>query len=83
MNMTRFLCLLPIRLYQLLISPVIGPCCRYQPSCSEYGAEAFARHGTWHGFKLTWNRILRCHPWGGHGFDPVPEIKKEKDCNEK
>jgi uncharacterized protein len=61
-----------IRLYQLLISPLIGPNCRYWPSCSEYAAEAIARHGALSGSWLAAKRLLRCHPWGGHGVDPVP-----------
>ena len=61
-----------IRLYQLFLSPLIGPCCRYWPSCSEYAAEAIAVHGPWRGLWLALRRLLRCHPWGGSGVDPVP-----------
>lgn len=61
-----------VRLYQWTLSPLIGPVCRYAPSCSEYACEALARHGAGRGGWLAVKRILRCHPWGGHGHDPVP-----------
>ena len=62
-----------IRLYQLTLSAFIGRHCRHLPTCSEYAREAIARHGAWAGFWLGWWRVLRCHPLGTHGFDPVPE----------
>ena len=62
-----------IRLYQLFLSPLIGPRCRYWPSCSAYAAEAIATHGALAGSGLALRRLLRCHPWGGSGVDPVPE----------
>lgn len=61
-----------IRGYQLAIAPVIGPCCRFAPSCSHYTAEAIVAHGLRGGLLLGARRILKCHPWGGSGFDPVP-----------
>ena len=61
-----------IRGYQLFISPVLGPSCRYLPSCSDYAAEAILRHGTLAGSWLALKRLARCHPWGGSGYDPVP-----------
>ena len=61
-----------IRAYQLLLSPVLPPACRYWPSCSHYAAEAIATHGAAHGSWLAFRRVLRCHPWGGSGIDPVP-----------
>jgi putative membrane protein insertion efficiency factor len=61
-----------IRVYQKLISPLIGPQCRFTPTCSQYGVEALKKHGLFKGSWLTIRRILRCHPWGGHGHDPVP-----------
>jgi uncharacterized protein len=61
-----------IRVYQKLISPLIGPQCRFIPTCSQYGIEALKKHGLFRGSWLTIRRILRCHPWGGHGHDPVP-----------
>ncbi|MBV7528973.1 membrane protein insertion efficiency factor YidD [Chitinophaga sp. sic0106] len=61
-----------IKLYQWLISPWLGAKCRYTPSCSHYGLEAFKKYGLFKGGYLTIKRILSCHPWGGHGYDPVP-----------
>lgn len=61
-----------IRLYQLIISPWLGSKCRFTPTCSQYGIEAFTKHGPIKGFYLTFKRILSCHPWGRHGHDPVP-----------
>lgn len=61
-----------IRFYQLFISPLTPAHCRYFPSCSAYGMTAVAQHGALKGGWLTLRRILRCHPWGGWGFDPVP-----------
>jgi len=61
-----------IRLYQLTVSPLLPPRCRYLPSCSDYAAEAIATHGAPWGAWLTLRRLLRCHPWGGSGYDPVP-----------
>ncbi|MCP5146043.1 MAG: membrane protein insertion efficiency factor YidD [Gammaproteobacteria bacterium] len=61
-----------VRGYQLVIRPVIGPRCRYFPTCSEYAIEAVERHGALRGLWLTLRRLARCHPWGGCGHDPVP-----------
>ncbi len=61
-----------IRLYQLVISPLLPPRCRYLPSCSDYAIEALARRGVLAGLFLALRRIARCHPWGGSGYDPVP-----------
>lgn len=62
-----------IKFYQLCISPFTPPSCRFTPTCSQYGLEAFRKHGPIKGLYLTTRRILRCHPWGGSGYDPVPE----------
>ena len=62
-----------IRLYQWFLSPILGPGCRYAPSCSEYAAEAVEAHGALRGSFLALGRLLRCHPWGGSGYDPVPD----------
>jgi putative membrane protein insertion efficiency factor len=62
-----------IRVYQLTISPLLGPVCRFYPSCSRYGFEAIARHGALYGSYLTARRLLRCHPWNPGGVDLVPE----------
>ena len=58
--------------YQLLISPLLLPSCRFEPSCSHYAQEAIAEHGALRGIVLTLKRLARCHPWGGSGYDPVP-----------
>jgi len=63
---------LPVRAYRLLLSPWVGHGCRFQPTCSVYALEALAQHGALRGGWLAARRILRCHPWGGHGHDPVP-----------
>ena len=64
--------ILLIILYQRIISPWIGPKCRYTPTCSHYGIEALKKHGPIKGLWLTMKRVSRCHPWGGSGYDPVP-----------
>jgi uncharacterized protein len=61
-----------IRVYQWTISPILGPRCRYLPSCSDYAREAVASHGATAGSWLALRRLCRCHPWGGSGLDPVP-----------
>lgn len=61
-----------IRFYQTAISPLSPPSCRYTPSCSAYAREAIEVHGAMSGGWLAVKRILRCHPWGRHGYDPVP-----------
>jgi putative membrane protein insertion efficiency factor len=63
---------LPVRAYRLIASPWVGNGCRFQPTCSAYALEALERHGAIKGGWLSLWRILRCNPWGGHGFDPVP-----------
>jgi uncharacterized protein len=61
-----------IKLYQWVISPFLGPKCRFTPTCSQYAIEALKKHGVFKGLWLTIKRLSRCHPWGGHGYDPVP-----------
>ena len=63
---------LPVLIWRYLISPAMPPACRYMPSCSEYSLEALRVHGPVRGSYLTVRRLARCHPWGGHGYDPVP-----------
>jgi hypothetical protein len=70
-----------IRVYQLLISPILPSTCRYNPTCSQYSLEALKTHGLLKGSLLAIKRIGSCHPWGGAGYDPVPPLKKNKDFN--
>lgn len=65
-----------VRFYQLAVSPWLGNNCRYSPTCSNYMLEALRTHGLIKGLYLGTKRILRCHPWGGSGYDPVPKNKK-------
>ena len=67
-----------IRFYQKFISPLSGPCCRFSPTCSQYGVEAVERFGVVRGLGLTVWRILRCNPWNPGGYDPVPELDSRK-----
>ena len=67
-----FLLIVPVRIYQWLISPLLPKTCRYHPTCSEYAIESLRVHGPLLGLLLGTKRILSCHPWGGHGHDPVP-----------
>ena len=62
----------PIRFYQRYISPLTPPTCRFTPSCSTYAIQAIRKHGPFKGLALAVWRILRCNPWGGSGYDPVP-----------
>jgi putative membrane protein insertion efficiency factor len=64
--------LLLIKIYQYLLSPMLGASCRFTPTCSQYGVEAIQKHGPFKGGWLTLKRIGKCHPWGSHGHDPVP-----------
>jgi hypothetical protein len=64
--------LLLIKIYQYLLSPMLGTSCRFTPTCSQYGVEAIQKHGPFKGGWLTLKRIGRCQPWGNHGHDPVP-----------
>ena len=61
-----------IRFYQIALSPLLGPRCRYIPTCSQYALEAIHQHGAIRGSWLAFHRVCRCHPWGGSGYDPVP-----------
>ena len=71
----RRIAILFIRLYQILISPLLPPTCRFTPTCSSYSLEAFQQHGFFKGFYLTVRRILKCHPFHSGGYDPVPPKK--------
>lgn len=62
-----------LRIYRIALSPLLGPGCRFEPSCSRFAEEALGTHGTWRGGRVALGRLLRCHPWGGPGgYDPVP-----------
>lgn len=71
-RMLSWLFLLLIRFYQTCISPLTPAACRYTPTCSQYAKEAIIKHGPLKGSWLALKRILRCNPWGGSGYDPVP-----------
>ncbi|MGA1582185.1 MAG: membrane protein insertion efficiency factor YidD [Saprospiraceae bacterium] len=68
--------ILPIRIYQLFISPLLGKSCRFEPTCSHYMVEAIHEWGVMKGIWLGTKRIFKCHPWGSHGYDPVPRKPK-------
>ena len=68
-----------VHAYRFLLSPLLGPCCRFMPSCSEYALEALRVYPVWKALPKIFWRIMRCHPWGGHGFDPVCPIHSTTD----
>ena len=68
------LALAPIHIYRLMVSPLLGPACRFEPSCSAYAVEAIREHGPGRGLWLAIKRLVRCRPGGGAGFDPVPPL---------
>ena len=72
MTVLKWLLLLPILFYQRCISPFTPAACRFTPTCSQYAKEAIQKHGPFRGLWLAIRRILRCNPWGGSGYDPVP-----------
>lgn len=74
----RKLFIVPIRLYQWVISPVLPPACRFYPSCSAYAVEAIMRHGIFKGGFYAARRIMRCHPFNDGGYDPVPPLPSHK-----
>lgn len=77
-----YIVLLPIRLYQLLISPLFPPTCRHEPTCSSYTVEAVKIWGPFKGIWLGMKRLSTCHPWGDSGYDPVPKKCDSGDCAE-
>jgi hypothetical protein len=77
-SLVSFVLLALIRGYQLLVSPFFPPSCRYFPSCSDYARQAVLRHGPLVGAWLAVKRLASCHPWGGLGYDPVPEQSVKK-----
>ena len=77
-KIVTFPLILLIRGYQLIVSPILGSNCRFMPTCSEYALESFKAYGLIKGTFLTIKRIGKCHPWGSHGYDPIP-TKMEKN----
>jgi putative membrane protein insertion efficiency factor len=71
-------CIFLVRIYQAVGRPFVGGHCRFYPTCSDYSIEAYERHGVLRGTWLTLRRVLRCHPFGSGGFDPVPEGGSDK-----
>jgi putative membrane protein insertion efficiency factor len=69
-----------LRFYHWVVSPWLGNRCRFVPTCSEYAQQALDRHGAMRGLYLTMRRLMRCHPWGGAGLDPVPECSHGIDA---
>ncbi len=76
-KVATFPLLILIRGYQLIISPLLGSNCRFMPTCSEYAMESLRSYGLIKGSYFTIKRIGKCHPWGGHGYDPIPTKKVE------
>lgn len=76
-NAWREIWVAPIRFYKFFISPLLPPACRFYPTCSEYALKAILLHGPLKGGWLAIKRLARCHPWGGSGYDPVPEAPKK------
>ena len=68
----KYLLIFLVRFYQVVVSPLKPPSCRYTPTCSQYALEALKKYGAFKGSWLALKRIARCHPWGGCGYDPVP-----------
>lgn len=78
MNIFKKIFTLPIRAYQIFISPMLGPKCRFEPTCSHYAVQAIEEWGVFKGIWLGIKRIFKCHPWGPFGPDPVPKNPKNK-----
>lgn len=74
---TKALLRAPIIAYRYTLSALIGRECRYLPTCSEYAEEAIEKNGAWKGLWLALARVVRCSPWGGSGYDPVPDLRGE------
>ncbi len=76
MKWIRKIFILPIKVYQWTLSPLLGPTCRFEPTCSHYAIGVIEEWGVIRGTWLALKRIFRCHPWGGYGHDPVPKKKE-------
>ncbi|MGI9379978.1 MAG: membrane protein insertion efficiency factor YidD [Methyloligellaceae bacterium] len=74
----KFAFSVPIKFYRWCVSPFMPPTCRHLPTCSQYALEAIDKNGAWRGGWLTLSRLCRCHPFGSHGFDPVPDIRDHR-----
>ena len=77
-KIVTFPLILLIRGYQLIVSPILGPNCRFMPTCSEYALESLKTYGLIKGTYLTIKRIGKCHPWGSNGYDPIPTKMEKK-----
>lgn len=75
--------LILLKFYKLAISPLLPPSCRHIPTCSEYAVEALKTHGLIRGSWLAAKRLSKCHPWGTHGYDPVPKVRVKEIKNSK
>lgn len=71
--------ILLVKIYQKFLSPLFPGVCRYRPTCSQYMIEAIETHGIFKGIWLGFKRLMRCHPWGGSGYDPVPPAEEKKN----
>ena len=78
LRVLRKIFIFPIKIYQWLISPLLGANCRHEPSCSNYAIQAIDEWGIFKGFWLGLKRIGKCHPWGTQGYDPVPKQKEKQ-----
>lgn len=77
-NLIKAIAIFPIRIYQAVISPLLGQNCRHQPTCSQYTIEAITEWGVFKGIWLGMKRISKCHPWGTSGYDPVPKNENKE-----
>lgn len=80
MTPLAFCAKLVVKIYQYGISPILPGTCRYTPTCSAFALEAIERYGALKGSRLALGRFLRCHPWGGSGYDPVPDKCESRSC---
>ena len=76
-TIVTLLLILPVKFYQILLSPLFPQSCRFEPTCSNYFIQALKVYGPIYGFWLAIVRISKCHPWGGYGYDPIPDKEKK------